>query len=243
MKTHSSIQVGIALLALAIASPSVAGVKFRISHDASSKEYVVYMTPDTVPSPDMVLSSQVTLRVPHGLDKTRFNIDTLTSAVTGINWVNHSRVDAPAESPEADYLSFGLLYSGGKPPPFGWQAGKEKRIFSFTSAVGCVAGVALLDNYDPFSQLPNSANTNPGNEFSNIGWLSGNSYTGNYGKPITCGTVPSSASICEKNPLVLNAIKREVSVLAALVNKIGSISQRQTFQKKLNDLRSSAQCN
>lgn len=243
MKTHSSIQVGIALLALAIASPSVAGVKFRISHDASSKEYVVYMTPDTAPSPDMVLSSQVTLRVPHGLDKTRFNIDTLTSAVTGINWVNHSRVDAPAESPEADYLSFGLLYSGGKPPPFGWQAGKEKRIFSFTSAVGCVAGVALIDNYDPFSQLPNSANTNPGNEFSNIGWLSGNSYTGNYGKPITCGTMPSSASICEKNPLVLNAIKREVSVLSALVNKIGSISQRQTFQKKLNDLRSSAQCN
>ncbi|MEN9424625.1 MAG: hypothetical protein RL122_2008 [Pseudomonadota bacterium] len=243
MKTHPSIQISIALLALAITSPSVAGVQFRISHDASSKEYVVYMTPDTVPSPDMVLSSQVTLRVPHGIDKTRFNIDTLTSAVTGIHWVNHSRVDAPVESPDADYLSFGLLYSGGKPPPFDWQAGKEKRIFSFKSAVGCVAGVTLIDNHDPFSQLPNSANTNPGNEFSNIGWLGGNSYTGNYGKPITCGNVPTPLSICEKNPLLLSAIKREVSVLAALINKIGSISQRQTLQKKLNDLRSSLQCN
>lgn len=242
MKTHPCIQVSIALLALAATSPSFAGVQFRISYEASSKEYVVYMTPDTVPSPDMVLSSQVTLRVPHSIGTSRFSIDTLTSAVTNINWVNHSRVDAPLENPNTDYLSFGLLYSGGKPPPFGWQASKEKRIFSFKSTVGCVAGIALINNNDPFNQLPNSANTNPGNEFSNIGWLGGNGYTGNYGSSVTCGNVLPPPPVCEKNPMTLNAINREIVVLSALINNIGPISQRQTMQKNLADLRSSLQC-
>jgi hypothetical protein len=247
MKTHPCIQVSIALLALAATSPSFAGVQFRISHEASSNEYVVYMTPDSVPSPDMALSSQVTLKVPHSIGTTRFSVDTLTSAVTGINWVNHSRVDAPLENPKADYLSFGLLYSGAKPPAFGWQAGKEKRIFSFKSAVGCVAGVALINNSDPFNQLPNSVNTNPGNEFTNVGWLGGNGYTGNYGSSVTCSNVKVGGVVitppaCEKNPVLLNAINREIGFLSSLINSMGSVTQRQAMQKKLDELRGSLQC-
>ena len=247
MKTHPCIQVSIALLTLAATSPSFAGVQFRISHEASSNEYVVYMTPDAVPSPDMTLSSQVTLKVPHGIGTARFSVNTLTSALMGVNWANHSRVDAPLENPKADYLSFGLLYSGSKPPAFGWQVGKEKRIFSFKSAVGCVAGVALINNSDPFNQLPNSVNTNPGNEFTNVGWLGGSGYTGNYGSSVTCITAKVSSTVisppvCEKNPALLSAINREIGFLASLVNSIGSVTQRQTMQKKLDELRGSLQC-
>lgn len=247
MTTITSIQTSVAILALAAASPAAfAGVQFRISHEASSNEYVVYMTPDSTPSPDMVLSAQVSLVVPHGTDSKRFTIDNINSAVKGINWANHSRVDAPIENAKADYLSFGLFYTGGRPPAFGWQAGKEKRIFSFTSPSGCIAGITLLDNSDPFSQLPNSVNTNPGNEFSNVGWLGGNAYTGNYGGAVTCSTTAplpvATVPACDKNPVKLGAISREMGILSALVSKLTPSTQRTNLQKKLAELRSTLQC-
>jgi hypothetical protein len=255
MKTTAS--TIIMILALTTSAPALAGVQFRISHEASSNEYVVYMTPDSAPSPDMVLSAQVSLAVPHQTDSNRFVINSVNSAVKGVNWVNHSRVDAPPENPKADYLSFGLLYSGSKPPVFGWQAGKEQRIFAFTSPSGCVAGVKLLDNSDPFSQLPNSANTNPGNEFTNVGWLGGNAYTGNYGTAVQCAkAVTSSTTVtparvsttvtptptCEKNAAKLGAISREISFMATLLNKLSPSTQRTSLQQKLEELRSTLKC-
>lgn len=246
MKTITTLQTGIVTLALATTTPVFAGVQFRLSHEASTHEYVVYMTPDSPPSPDLVLSSQVSLSVPHGTDDSRFMIDSIKSAIPGINWVNHSRVDAPAENPSADYLSFGLYYTGSKPPTFGWQADKEMRIFSFTSPTGCVAGIKLLDNSDPFNQMPNSVNTNPGNEFANIGWLEGNAYTGNYGNTVSCGKVtypPVTTNLtCENNPVKLAAIAQEIRVMSALISKLQRSSQRISLQNKLDELRGLLQC-
>jgi hypothetical protein len=240
MKTTTSIQTGIVMLALAASSPSFAGVQFRIGHEASSNKYVVYMTPDSTPSPDMVLSSQVTLVVPHKTGASRFQVNNISSAVQGINWENHSRVNAPAENPKADYLSFGLVYTGSSVPVFGWQKGKEKRLFSFKSPSGCVAGVALLDNNDPFNQLPNSVNTNPGNEFSNIGWLSGNAYTGNYGGNVNCAAVTPPPA-CTQNPANLEAINQEIQGMSALINTISPVSKRTKLQKKLTALSNTLQ--
>jgi hypothetical protein len=246
MKTLTSIHATLITLALTASAPAVAGVQFRISHETSSNEYVVYMTPDSVPTPDMVLSAQVSLVVPRSTDGNGFVINSLKSAVKGINWVNHSQVNAPTENRQADYLSFGLLYSGGRPPVFGWQAGKEQRIFSFTSPSGCVPGIALLDNSDPFSQLPNSVNTNPGNEFTNVGWLGGNAYTGNYGGAVQCGTdvtLPApTISACVKNAAKLGAISREIQILSALINKLSVSTQRTNLQQKLDELRSTLKC-
>lgn len=174
----------VCVVSLLSTSTSQADVKFRLAYDSIANEYVVYMTPETLPDPDMALSSQVTLVVPHGSDPDRFDAERLQSHVNGIAWINHSRVDAPPENPTSDYLSFGFFYTGSTPPPFGWIAGEEKRIFSFQNPAGCVDDVALLENKDPFNNLPNSANTNPGNDFTNIGWLHG--YTGNYGGSIDC---------------------------------------------------------
>ncbi|MDD5395364.1 MAG: hypothetical protein PHE17_20260 [Thiothrix sp.] len=48
--------------------------------------------------------------------------------------------------------------------------------------------VPLMANSDPFNTAPNSANTNPGNQFTNLGWgaVSENNYKGNYGVPVVC---------------------------------------------------------
>ena len=174
----------VAILALLGVSNAMADVQFRIAYEADSSEYVVYMKPDAVPTPDMALSAQVTLAVPHGVGAERFDAKNILSAVNGLVWVNHSRVNAPVENPQADYLSFGFYYTQGTAPAFGWQAGEEMRIFSFMSPTACSNKVALLENADPFNQLPNSVNTNPGNDFMNVGWLQG--YTGNYGAAIQC---------------------------------------------------------
>ena len=174
----------VAILALLGVSNAMADVQFRIAYEADSSEYVVYMKPDAVPTPDMALSAQVTLAVPHGVGAERFDAKNILSAVNGLVWVNHSRVNAPVENPQADYLSFGFYYTQGTAPAFGWQAGEEMRIFSFMSPTACSNKVALLENADPFNQLPNTVNTNPGNDFMNVGWLLG--YTGNYGAAIQC---------------------------------------------------------
>ena len=245
MNISTSIRAAFITLALTTSIPCVAGVQFRISHEASSNEYVVYMTPDSLPSPDMVLSAQVSLVVPHLTGSKRFVINNVNSAVKGITWINHSRVDAPRENLTADYLSFGLLYSGSKPPVFGWQADKEQRIFSFTNSSGCVAGIKLLENSDPFSQLPNSVHTNPGNEFTNVGWLGGNAFTGNYAGPVKCGVaVPTPVSLptCEKNTAKLDAINREITVMDTLINGMSLSTQRVNLQTKLNELRSALKC-
>lgn len=181
--------------ALAVASvDAAAAVKFRVGFDAASNQYAVYMTPDSVPSPDMLLSAQVTLVVPHAADAKRFNVENISSNIPGINWVDHSRVDAPKENQAADYISLGYYFSGSKVSAFGWVAGQEKQILTFTSKQGCVAGVKLIDSKDAFNQLPNSAGTNPGNDFLNVGWKMTNAYIGNYGDAVTCSAPSVTAT-------------------------------------------------
>ena len=189
-------------IAMIAAGAASADVQYRIAYTADSNEYVVYMTPDSTPEPDLALSAQVTLKIPHNSVNTDFAVNNINSAVNGLAWHLHSVVKGPAESPEADYLSFGFTQTVSSPPNFGWVAGEEKRIFSFQAAEGCRAGIALLENDDPFNQLPNSTSTNPGNQFTNIGWASANNYTGNYGHSVVCEPVmaeaPPSPRECRK---------------------------------------------
>ncbi|MDD5394804.1 MAG: hypothetical protein PHE17_17440 [Thiothrix sp.] len=246
MRATTTLQTSAVVLALLSTTPAFANVQFRIGYEASSNEYVVYMTPDSTPAPDMVLSSQVTIAVPHGTGTSRFEVDNIRTSVPGVSWANNSRVDAPKENGAADYLSFSLFYTGSRPPTFGWVAGTEKRIFAFKSPSGCVSGISLLNNSDPFNQLPNSTSTNPGNDFSNIGWLSSNAYTGNYGGNVSCNgtTVPvvPVTSTCEKNTAKVGAIVQETWVLNNLINQIQPATQRANMQKKLLELRGLLLC-
>lgn len=172
------------LLAFATTQASAA-VQYRVGFEAATNSYAVYMTPDSTPARDMLLSAQVTLVVPNDTN-TPFSVDNVRSQIPNANWVPHSRIDAPRENRAADYISIGYSFNGSTPPAFNWVPGQEQKIFSFNSASGCDARVKLIDNRDAFSQLPNSANTNPGNDFMNVGWMMSNAYTGNYGGPVNC---------------------------------------------------------
>lgn len=196
-----------AFSALAVATVNAeAAVKFRVGYEADTGRYAVYMTPDATPSPDLLLSAQTTLVVPHGANARYFNVSDIQSSINGLRWELQSRIDTPAENPVADYLSFNYVFMGSTPPRFGWIAGQEKKIFSFSNSSGCRAGVKLMDNKDVFNQLPNSVNTNPGNDFMNLGWSMTNAYTGNYGGSVRCGVVANACQYTGQDKPILKAI-------------------------------------
>ena len=172
----------VSLLAIA-ATQAEAGVKFRVAYNPVNGIYSLFMKPDNVPTPDLLLSSQVTLVVPHRA--TPIELTNVKTTVTNATWMQHSRVNAPTENTSADYISIGY-FIGGSAPKFSWAANTEKRVFTFTSSQGCIAGLKLMENSDPFNQMPNSVGTNPGNEITNYGWGMSNAYTGNYGTAVTC---------------------------------------------------------
>lgn len=223
------------LLALASLNASAA-VKFRIGYEAATNNYAVYMTPDSIPSPDMLLSAQVTVVVPHAEGSNSFSVNSIASEVQGINWIDNSRVNAPSENSKADYISMAYYFSGSRIPAFGWVAGQEKKVFTFTSNLGCVSGVKLMDSQDPFSQLPNSAGTNPGNDFMNIGWKMSNAYTGNYGDAVTCGTATAASTPATPAPSCTPTAQDQYyqSKIDALTKlKAGASASR---QQQLDDL-------
>jgi hypothetical protein len=159
---------------------------YRLALAADGKTYQVLMKPTVTPKPDLSLSGQVTVKVPH---KAAFQITQLTSAMQGAEWVEASRVDAPTEDPVHDYISFSFVgLKGGSARHFAWKANTEQLIFSFQNAGGCVNDVTLMRNNDPFNAAPNSANTNPGNHFANLGWgdVSQNNYQDSDSTAINC---------------------------------------------------------
>lgn len=161
-------------------------LEYKLALAEDGKTYQVWMKPATTPKPDISLTGQVTIKAPHD---SNFKVTNLTSTVEGSNWVEASRVDAPKEDTKSDYISFSFVgLQGDSARNFDWEAGKEKLVFSFQNEGGCVDGVALMANDDPFNAAQNSANTNPGNQFTNLGWgaVSENHYTGNYGEAIKC---------------------------------------------------------
>ncbi|HPQ94322.1 MAG: IPTL-CTERM sorting domain-containing protein [Thiothrix sp.] len=171
------------------------GVEYKIVWDAAASRYRVYFRPDSTPAPDLTLSSQVTLRVPHALGTDRFVVTGLQSPhAPGATWQASSRVDAPDEDGSVDYISFTPTISNSQ--VFAWQAGVEQEVFSFANSGSCMGTVAIMDNdADPFNTVPNSAGTNPGNELSNIGWAADNAYLGTYGSTAECPrTVGSNTS-------------------------------------------------
>ena len=162
------------------------GVAFSLVLAADGKTYQVLMKPTKTPKPDISLSGQVTVKVPH---QSAFKANNVVSSIAGANWVEASRVDAPKEDKAADYISFSFVgLQGSSSRNFAWTEGKERVVFSFQNEGGCVDGVALMAKDDPFNVSPNSASTNPGNYFANLGWgdISQNNYQGNYGKAIVC---------------------------------------------------------
>ncbi len=79
-------------------------------------------------------------------------------------WAANAYVDGPMENPTKSYVSFGLLNDS---PHINYVAGQETLLFKFKRTTACPDSIYIIKNAtDPFSQLPNSVNSNPNNEFS-----------------------------------------------------------------------------
>ncbi|EIJ34139.1 hypothetical protein [Thiothrix nivea] len=154
-------------------------LEYTIRWDTSDNRYHVFMKPNATPTRDMSLTGQITIIVPHAEGTDKFTVTGKKVPVLDTNWKNDSRVDTPSERPDSDYISFSL--SIDEPSAFAWQAGVEQEVLSFNNSATCLGPVSLMDNTDPFMP-PNSTNTNPGNQFTNLGWGTAgeNNYLGNY---------------------------------------------------------------
>ncbi|MCB0158827.1 MAG: hypothetical protein KDD83_11905 [Caldilineaceae bacterium] len=144
------------------------GIQFGLRYDGP--RYVVSMRPTVTPdAPNRSLSIQVTVRVPHGTGGARFQPTNIRSLVNGTNWAPLSRVDAPTENPQFDYISFEVSYTRGDRTVFNWRGGVEVDVFSFENRGVCAGAITLMADADLFAQLPNSAGTNPGNYIAVLG--------------------------------------------------------------------------
>lgn len=190
-------------------SPDRAGIEFKVAYENGA--YAVYMRPNMTPEGlNLTLTSQVTIKVPHGVDANRFAVSNLQSAVAGTEWSQTSRVDAPSEDSNADYLSFTVNFTDGNHRVYQWAEGQEIKLFTFTNGGACLGTVNLLDNGDSFARSGNSVNTNPGNQIDVLGIDRNNAYVGNYGDAANCssnGNTPREEDMNKKLYLPL-AVQR-----------------------------------
>lgn len=166
--------------------PTVAEITFQVSYVPNTETYEVYLISSETPSGDaLTLTAQVTVKVPHS-ESAPFSVANLTSSVPGTTWSLSSRVNAPTEDPTSDYLSFTVEFPEGNYDAFEWVANQALKAFEFQSATGCMGTVALIENTDAFTQVPNSQSTNPANQIDVLFMGDGNLYAGNVGGSADC---------------------------------------------------------
>jgi len=120
-------------------------------------------------------SAQVTLRVPAGTSLVS-TAKGETGQVTSVNgaWQLNSRSDRPVESPAFDYVSIGLTSMGTT--EIAYQADIPVTLFEFEVS-NCRGVIRIIDNKaDAFNRMPNSANSNPGNQITVLGDGSDNAW-------------------------------------------------------------------
>jgi hypothetical protein len=159
------------------AIPSAPGVQFKLAREGN--RYVVYMRPTVTPEqPGLTMTAQVTIRVPHGVDADRFRVADLQSAAPGAVWGQTSRIDAPAEAPDADFISFEFDFESSNLAAYTWQAGQALAAFSFANSGSYQGPLNLMSNCDAF--LYNQIGVNAGNQIAILGLNNDNAYLGAY---------------------------------------------------------------
>lgn len=121
----------------------------------------------------IVGSGQVTIVAPTGMGFRDLR------SVSG-EWQQNAFVGAPSENPVKDYISFGLISND---PPIELAQQQETLLFTFTKRdQACPDTLYLIDQDDPMSKIPNSANANAGNDLSVLDPVTQQiyNYTGNY---------------------------------------------------------------
>ena len=226
-----------------------AQVKFKLNLLEDGKTYQVSLIPEvTFKSPlNLTSTGQVTLKAPaKGLA-----VDQLFNLQNEVIWEPNSLTESPIESPEFDYVSFGLVSQGTK--NITYEAGVEVPLFAFTNFLECQGEITLIDNLtDPFTP-PNSKNVNVGNQLTILG-AQGDAYIGNTtDNKVPCGGNLTSLEDIELNKINLTLFpnpsidylsanfdwsrKGEVAKLAVLdMNGKMVIEQELTIQKGYNQI-------
>ena len=151
-----------------------AQIKFKLSLLEDGKTYQVSMLPEVTFKAPLNLTStgQVTIKVP----SKGFAVDQIFNLQAEVIWEPNSLTEAPSESPDFDYISFGLVSQGTK--NIKYETDVEIPLFAFTNFLECQGEIALIDNLtDPFAP-PNSKQVNVGNQLTVLG-AQGDAYIGN----------------------------------------------------------------
>jgi hypothetical protein len=144
-------------------------LKLQLINDSTWGVYVKPKAGTNPTSNTITGSGQVTIVAPSSIDSLR-----LTS-VNG-TWQQNARVLNPIEKPGRNYLSVGFVSDN---PKIVYSEGQETLLFTFKKIGDCPDTLYLIDNgNDPFDVLPNSANSNPGNDLSVVDF--GNNQYYNY---------------------------------------------------------------
>jgi hypothetical protein len=169
-------------------------VNFKIIYNGTLACYEVYMNSSTTytGSQARILSSRVTIVVPHRVGASQFNVDTIRGgdgnglSPTSMTW-SVSRFDAPSENPTKDYIFFGYNASANPSVLFNIPANTDILLFSFPMTNTCLGGtIDLIDNAnDPFLP-PNSQSLNTPNAITIFGAGLINNYATNINGPAAC---------------------------------------------------------
>lgn len=171
------------LLAFVFSSYTMnAQFEFKIDYNFEEERYTISVIPEaTYTEPNNITSDgQVTIKAPTN----KFIPVEVVSELQGMIWEANSRIDAPDEAPDVDYVSFALQITGGMAYPE-YKEGVELKLFSFKNAYGCFGGtddpsdaiISIVNNVDDEFMPPNSANANVGNSLSVLGaGTAGNGY-------------------------------------------------------------------
>ena len=185
-----------AAVLLLLSSASIAQVQFKISFSQETERYTVSVVPTaTYVSPQNITGTgQVTIKVPTN----NFDPVDIEDYLTGMHWEANARNNSPSESPDYDYISFGLNIQGIAYPDY--VAGEELPLFSFQNAYGCNGAITLVDNFADEFMPPNSQNANIGNALTILG-AGGEAYAGIAG-----------SAVCNCDPNAVLSAKEEIGL-------------------------------
>jgi len=124
-------------------------------------------------------TGQVTVKAP----TLEFDVEEFESVHPLLKWEYNSRFNAPSESSDFDYFSFGLVSSSRE---FEYEADEVIPIIRFKNSRGCSDFIVLLNNdIDPYA-FSETREVNVGNQLTVVG-AKGNAYKGNKGtKLVKC---------------------------------------------------------
>lgn len=152
-------------------------INFKLQLQPDGETWTVYAKPENGIDPSVNTitgAAQVTIVMPKG-----YEWNSLQS-IHG-TWQANVSENGPIENPNKKYVSFGFVTDF---PHIEYKAGVETALFSFKKTGDCPDDLHLFNNLtDPF-KVPNSLNTNPGNDIAVIDIGAPNfpfyTYGGNY---------------------------------------------------------------